>query len=293
MISIDIYSILRSKKHNPHYLNRYYKFILACVESNKDRGSSVYTERHHICPKSKDLFPEYNSLSVHTWNLVVLTAKQHYIAHHLLWKSYSWSSMSYSFKCFVDGYTTKSHERIFLKITANKYKLLKEENAVYNSHGKIGMVNAKDKNTGIFCVVPKEEFYSNDNLVGSATGAKFTNSEETKRKKRKPKSKEHAEKINKKNAIMHKTPFVCCLVTKKIYTSNSWTKHYKLLYEDGYLESLREKAKLALTGLSKKDEHKKALSVAKKLKNSIERVCDINTRKEYDIANYRRWVLNR
>ena len=88
MTSIDIYAILASKPHNPHYLRRYWKFILNCVE-NFDEAE--FSEKHHICPKAKDLFPEYDSFVNYPWNKAKLTSRQHYIAHIILHKAYGGS----------------------------------------------------------------------------------------------------------------------------------------------------------------------------------------------------------
>ena len=75
MTSKDIYSILSSKPHNQHYLNRYWKFIQAFQHQIEIKSD---TEKHHICPKSDDLFPEYKSLKKYTWNAIHLTKRQHF-----------------------------------------------------------------------------------------------------------------------------------------------------------------------------------------------------------------------
>jgi hypothetical protein len=113
-----IVNILFSKPHNPHYLNRYIRFIESCRILNEDYIG--YTEKHHICPQAKDLFPEYKSLSKHPWNLAILTPRQHFIAHRLLWKAYP---------------ETKSMRRAFFlmshrdgnKLDARTYARLSEE----------------------------------------------------------------------------------------------------------------------------------------------------------------------
>jgi hypothetical protein len=81
---MDIYSILASKPHNPHYLNRYITFVQQCQHKNIQQEG--YFEKHHICPKAKDMFPEYKSFSKNPWNKVLLTPRQHFIAHLILWK---------------------------------------------------------------------------------------------------------------------------------------------------------------------------------------------------------------
>lgn len=83
---MNIYDILASKPHNPHYLKRYIRFIKSC--QNNSFQNEKYFESHHICPKSKDLFPEFSSFKIHSWNEIVLPARHHYIAHLLLWKSF-------------------------------------------------------------------------------------------------------------------------------------------------------------------------------------------------------------
>src|ERR1035437_6486782 len=51
MTSIYIYSLLSSKSHNPHYLNRYWNFIQYCQMSNLSKEFLEHTEKHHILPK--------------------------------------------------------------------------------------------------------------------------------------------------------------------------------------------------------------------------------------------------
>ena len=62
-----------------HHLNRYIKFI-SSIKLN--RNIDTYCEMHHICPSS--LFPEYKNLVEHKWNAILLTAREHFIAHWML-----------------------------------------------------------------------------------------------------------------------------------------------------------------------------------------------------------------
>lgn len=84
---MDIYTTLMSKNHNPHYLNRYIKFIKYC----KTIQQAAPCEIHHILPKAADLFPEYKSLAAFPHNKILLSPRCHYIAHLLLWKAYKGS----------------------------------------------------------------------------------------------------------------------------------------------------------------------------------------------------------
>lgn len=83
----ELFDILSTKPHNPHYLSRYIKFILSCVTVTPDRA--VYTEAHHICPRAKSLFPEYGAFGKNKWNKAILTGRQHLIAHWILSKAFT------------------------------------------------------------------------------------------------------------------------------------------------------------------------------------------------------------
>jgi len=92
---MDIYIILSSKPHDAFYLKRYISFIERCQHSNLHITGGCF-EKHHVCPKSKDLFPEYRSFSQNPWNLALLTPRQHFIAHLMLWKAFpAIKSMAY------------------------------------------------------------------------------------------------------------------------------------------------------------------------------------------------------
>lgn len=84
MTSIDIYSILSSKPHNVHYLKRYVCYLGLCKSKNKNLQDKHI---HHIIPAS--MFPEYKNLRVNTWNSIILTPRQHYIAHAILAKTFA------------------------------------------------------------------------------------------------------------------------------------------------------------------------------------------------------------
>lgn len=87
MITNDIYTLLISKPHNKHYMDRYIKFINVC--STKKLLPNEYIENHHILPKAKALFPEYKDQKLHPWNSILLTSRQHFIAHYILAKAYN------------------------------------------------------------------------------------------------------------------------------------------------------------------------------------------------------------
>lgn len=81
-------SILKTKEHNTLYLNRYIKYINLCIFAKNIKKQS---ENHHICPAAADMFPEFSKFSENKWNSVLLTTRQHIVAHILLQKAFPWS----------------------------------------------------------------------------------------------------------------------------------------------------------------------------------------------------------
>lgn len=145
---MDIYPILASKPHNYHYLNRYVVFIRECQLKNV--GLSGYTEKHHICPKSKHMFPEYKSFKQHPWNCVMLTARQHFVAHWILARAFGggmWNAFKMMSKC-----RTASQERYAIK-TSRVYEEIRKNMAVSEETRKklseIGVRNSANKSASM------------------------------------------------------------------------------------------------------------------------------------------------
>jgi hypothetical protein len=120
--------ILKNKPHNPHYLNRYIKFIIYCI--NNPQPSK--TEKHHICPKSSDLFPEFASFKKYPWNKASLTLRQHYIAHRLLWKSFG-GKQAQAFKIMCDR-TNATNSKAYETVRNNHIEYMTLHN--HNADGK-------------------------------------------------------------------------------------------------------------------------------------------------------------
>jgi hypothetical protein len=121
---MDIYSILSSKTHNPHHLKRYITFIQKCQRQNV--GLDTYMERHHICPKAKDMFPEYSSFRENPWNFVCLTPRQHFIAHLILWKCfYDYKSQLIAINLMKRNSEVKN-SRIYHKMRCDYKKMIVE-----------------------------------------------------------------------------------------------------------------------------------------------------------------------
>lgn len=116
---MDVLNILNSKPNNYHYLLKYFNFINNCIQKNSTLSDQelIYTENHHILPKSKDMFPEYASFKEYPWNKAKLTYRQHIIAHVLLWKSYNTISQTLSILRTINQKHTK---RLSLKSINSK-----------------------------------------------------------------------------------------------------------------------------------------------------------------------------
>ena len=136
----QILKILSSKPHNPIYLNRYLKYLELCKRKNV--SLEIYTEKHHICPKAKDLFPEFEDLKVNEWNLINLTCEQHIFAHIILWKLYGGSQTFAIDWIFKNNSKTNSFlkerkipsklERIYAaKVRKEAKDLLDAKNAIF------------------------------------------------------------------------------------------------------------------------------------------------------------------
>lgn len=94
----------------------------------KERSQNGYTEKHHIFPQS--IFGPNK-------NIVALTAKEHYVAHHLIWKYYKKRYGSEHWKTIkmFDAYFRLSFSGT-IKITSRnseKLKILKSERMKKNN----------------------------------------------------------------------------------------------------------------------------------------------------------------
>ncbi len=80
----------------------YKKIYDALVYKAKNRSLNGYYETHHILPRCMNGTNDTN-------NLVLLTAREHYIAHYLLYKIYKNTEHSYKLICAFRYMTVDSH----------------------------------------------------------------------------------------------------------------------------------------------------------------------------------------
>jgi hypothetical protein len=101
--------------HSIHYLNRYLKLISYAIQHP---SVTEFNEEHHILPESmggdnKDT------------NLVILSARQHYLAHWMLWKAYKSKEMTSAF--FAMSNQNNQYQGRTRRITSRTYELLRME----------------------------------------------------------------------------------------------------------------------------------------------------------------------
>lgn len=97
----------------------YDKLILKAKTEERSKGSGIYYERHHIIPKCIGGTDNKS-------NLVLLTAKEHYVAHKLLCEIYPLdNSLRTALWLFCNGYDNKS--RRAYKVSSYEYDRIKQE----------------------------------------------------------------------------------------------------------------------------------------------------------------------
>jgi len=150
-------------------------------------STDVYGENHHIIPSS---LGGSNDKS----NIVRLTAKEHYIIHHLLWKHHRCSKTAHAFHNML-----RSSDNQNRKFTARQHDIAK------SAHSEAMKKTMKGEGNHFYGRKHSEE--TKEKIRQKKLGNKL--SKETKEKMSKtrkgvPKSSEHKRKIGRKGLIMLK-----------------------------------------------------------------------------------------
>lgn len=118
--------------------SKYSRWYEALVTKAQNRTIDGYVEAHHIIPRS---FGGNDSKS----NLVKLTAREHYIAHALLWKmrfpSLYHIKMSYAFRLMIIGSGPEKQLRNY-KCHSRLYESVRIEFSQYHSENMSGENNS-------------------------------------------------------------------------------------------------------------------------------------------------------
>lgn len=108
-----------------HFSERHYSRYTSFIQSRRNRTISdgAYREKHHILPRSLGGSDKPD-------NIIELTAREHYIAHLMLWKTYG-GTMSVAF--WIMNHTKGR------RLSGRMYQTLKEENALVISAKQKGV----------------------------------------------------------------------------------------------------------------------------------------------------------
>lgn len=166
---MNILEILKTKPHNLHYLNRYFTFIMKCREIY---NPNLYTESHHICPKAKDMFPEYANIKEFQENEIRLTDRQHFIAHWLLWKIYNNMSQTHAFMCMADNQTSKNIKRKEKTLNSKTYSILKTNSRIAQSRRMEGIASYRNKEGLVIICATNDPRVTSGELVSTTLGRK-------------------------------------------------------------------------------------------------------------------------
>jgi hypothetical protein len=186
------------------------------IDRIKEKKLGAYYEGHHIIPKSKGGLG-YSNRPKNNSNIVLLTAREHFLAHWLLWRIYRDRSTALAFHKMMS--INKLQKRAKSARGYEEARLAFSKTNKGNSYGK-GQVKViseeqKKKQSEIMkgrYIGDKNPFY----------GKNHTN--ETLEKLRKPKSKDHIEKI--KNILANKPKIKCPYCDKELDQLNAKKWHF-------------------------------------------------------------------
>lgn len=224
----------------------YIKIYYDIVNKAKGRGlnkklfKGLYFEKHHIIPAC---YFKSRKIATYNENLVLLTAREHFICHHLLWKSNKNNRALFlahyrNSNCFKD-----------CKFSSRQYKQIKEFRSLMfsgsgnPSFGKVNPFQGKHHSAETKERLKKAWIERRKNKVSDETrqkqslnkkGKKFTNEHKNKisQSNKKPKSEQHRIKMKEKppfgkrikvgdltfNCIMHAVKYFN--TTKHLFKKN-------------------------------------------------------------------------
>jgi hypothetical protein len=192
------------KLKNPHYFERYLRLLELFEVSNKSLSDNVYVESHHILPKANDMFPEYADFKKNPWNKINLTARQHFISHWILWKTFQ-GSQSYAFQCFINQVECKNNKRQDIKVTSRVYEELKIQSSRFMIEQKKNKASYVDKEGNkIYCRIDDSRVLSGE-LISISKGRKYKpRTDEQKNKAKKSLLKYHRNKKNQSDVSFYR-----------------------------------------------------------------------------------------
>jgi hypothetical protein len=182
----------------------------------KEKSSGFYFEGHHIIPKCKG-GTGTSTRAKNNSNIVLLTAREHFLAHWLLWRIYGDRQMALAFHKMMSS--TKNINRI---TNSKGYAEARESFRTTNMGNTYGK--------GVVKVISEEQKLNHSKLMKGRYVGKNNpffgknHSIETLEKLRKPKSKEHIEKL--RNVLKSKPKVKCPYCSKELDELNAKKWHF-------------------------------------------------------------------
>jgi hypothetical protein len=201
------------------YKKIYDDLMLSRLSIKKDRHTQrkqgVYFEGHHIVPKAKG-GTGTSSRGLNDSNIVFLTAREHFLAHWLLWRLYRDRSSALAFHKMMS--INKHQDRAKSSKGYEEARLAFSETNKGNQYGK-GQVKI---------ISEEQKRRQSDLMKGRYSGDSNPfygkkHSLETIGKLKKPKSAEHIEKI--KQRMIGRTKIVCNHCNKEVDELNAKRWH--------------------------------------------------------------------
>lgn len=119
--------------YQKHYDSLMNSRMLLKLDRYRDKKNGVYFEGHHIIPKSKG-GGGISSKGLNNENIVYLTAREHFLAHWLLWRIYRDRSSALAFHKMIS--TNKNQNRIISSKGYEEARFAFRETNRGNKYGK-------------------------------------------------------------------------------------------------------------------------------------------------------------
>ena len=182
----------------------------------KQKRNGFYFEGHHIIPKCKGGTGNSNRPK-NNQNIVLLTAREHFLAHWLLWRMYRDRQMALAFHKMMS--ITKNTNRIINSKGYEEARLAFSQTNIGNQYGK----NVKK------IISAEQKKRQSEIMKGRYNGQKNPfygkkHSEETLIKMRKPKSEEQKSKMSV--MVKNRKKVQCLYCNKMVDVMNAKRWHF-------------------------------------------------------------------
>ena len=175
---------------NLHYYNRYLKFIADRKSRTIEYGPFSGTEKHHILPRSYGGSDDPD-------NLIILTEREHYVAHWIL--AYAVGGKMSSAFLLMQNVVSKSIK------TSRAYKLSREKN-LFSLKGII--------------YVKRADGSSNDNIQMLNTDPRYLSGEHLQCHVGTKRSEKAVKRMTARNGVRGKTPYFNKITNEILFLMN-------------------------------------------------------------------------